>query len=106
MLLGIFYGTVLLTEFIINQAAAALLFPIVVALASSQGLDPRPLGIAATVAASRSFSTPLNDQTNLMVYGPGKDRFSDFTRMGVPLQLLLSIVAVAVIQLAWPVQPA
>lgn len=102
LLLGVFFGTVLLTELIINQAAAALIFPVVVALASAQALDPRPLVLTATVAASLSFSTPLNYQTNLMVYGPGQYRFSDFTRAGIPLQLVLSVVAVAVIRIVWP----
>lgn len=106
LLVGIFAGTVMLTELIINQAAAALMFPVVVALASAQGLDPRPLVVTATVAASLFFSTPLNYQTNLMVYGPGKYHFSDFTRTGLPLQLLLGIVAVSVIQIVWPLQPA
>ncbi len=106
LLLGVFFGTLLLTELIINQAAAALMFPVVVAVAGAQGLDPRPLVLIATVAASLSFSTPLNYQTNLMVYGPGKYRFADFTRTGLPLQLLLSVVAVTVFQLVWPLQPA
>ena len=106
VLLAIFFTTVLLTELIINQAAAALMFPVVIAVAASQGLDPRPLVLAATVGASMSFSTPLNYQTNLMVYGPGKYRFTDFTRTGLPLQLLLSVVAVATIQLVWPLQAA
>ncbi len=102
LLLGVFFFTVVLTELIINQAAAALMFPVVVALASAQGLDPRPLILTATVAASLSFSTPLNYQTNLMVYGPGNYRFSDFTRVGVPLQLVLAVVAVGMIRLVWP----
>ncbi|MFW6192682.1 MAG: SLC13 family permease [Gemmatimonadota bacterium] len=106
LLLGVFFGTVVLTELVMNQAAAALMFPIVLALAGAQGLDPRPLVLIATVAASLSFSTPLNYTTNLMVYGPGKYRFADFTRTGVPLQLVLSVVAVAVLQLVWPLQPA
>ena len=102
LLLGVFFGTVILTELIINQAAAALMFPVVLALASTQGLDPRPLVLTATVAASMSFSTPLNYQTNLMVYGPGKYRFTDFTKVGVPLQIFLSVVAVSIIQYVWP----
>ncbi len=106
LLLGVFFGTVVLTELVMNQAAAALMFPVVLALAGAQGLDPRPLVLIATVAASLSFSTPLNYTTNIMVYGPGKYRFADFTRTGVPLQLLLSVVAVTVLQLVWPLQPA
>jgi di/tricarboxylate transporter len=104
LLLGVFFGTVLLTELIINQAAAALMFPVVMALAATQGLDPRPLVLTAAVAASMSFSTPLNYQTNLMVYGPGQYRFTDFTKVGVPLQVILSLVAVTIIQYVWPLQ--
>ncbi|MFB6240040.1 MAG: SLC13 family permease, partial [Gemmatimonadota bacterium] len=102
LLVGVFVGTVLLTEVVINQAAAALAFPVVVAAAASQGLDPRPLVLTAAVAASMSFSTPLSYQTNLLVYGPGRYRFTDFTRVGVPLQLLLGLTAVLVIPQVWP----
>lgn len=102
LLLGVFFGTVILTELIINQAAAALMFPIVLAVAGVAEIDPRPLVLTATVAASLSFSTPLNYQTNLMVYGPGQYRFLDFARAGIPLQIILSIVAVTVIRMVWP----
>lgn len=104
LLLGIFVGTVVLTELIINQAAVALVFPVVLTAAAAQGLDPRPLALTATIAASLSFSTPLNYTTNLMIYGPGNYRFSDFTRVGLPLQLLLGVTAVTLIRLVWPLQ--
>lgn len=103
LLAAVFVGTMLLTEIVVNQAAAALAFPVVITAAAAQGLDPRPLLIAATVAASFSFSTPLSYQTNLMVYGPGGYRFSDFARAGLPLQLLLGSAAVALIWWLWPV---
>jgi di/tricarboxylate transporter len=103
LLVAVFLGTVLLTEMIVNGAAAALVFPVVLAAATAQGLDPRPLVIAATVAASFSFATPLSYQTNLMVYGPGGYRFSDFVRAGLPMHLLLGSAAVALIWFLWPV---
>jgi di/tricarboxylate transporter len=95
-------GTMLFTLVLTNTAAVALMFPIVSSAAAAQGLDPRPFAIAATVAASLAFSTPLAYQTNLMVCGPGGYRFSDFARLGVPLQLVLGAVAVWLIPLVWP----
>ncbi|MDP2497267.1 MAG: SLC13 family permease [Candidatus Palauibacterales bacterium] len=102
ILVAVFLGTALLTEMIVNQAAAALAFPVVVAAAAAQGLDPRPLVIAATVAASFSFSTPLSYQTNLMVYGPGGYRFTDFVRAGLPMQLVLGTAAILLIWFFYP----
>ncbi len=102
VLVAVFVGTAMLTETIVNQAAAALAFPVVVAAAGAQGLDPRPLVIAATVAASFSFSTPLSYQTNLMVYGPGGYKFTDFVRAGLPMQVVLGAVAILLIWLLYP----
>ena len=95
LLAVVFLGTVLLTETVTNNAAVALAFPVAAGVAGAGGLDPRPFLLVATVAASLSFSSPLGYQTNLMVYGPGGYRFTDFTRVGLPLQLLLGTVAVA-----------
>ena len=102
LLAAVFFGTAILTETIVNQAAAALAFPVVVAAAAAQGLDPRPLVIAATVAASFSFATPMSYQTNLMVYGPGGYRFTDFAKVGLPMHLTLGVAAIALIQWIWP----
>ncbi len=95
LLAVVFLGTVLLTETVTNNAAVALAFPVAVSVAAAQGLDPRPFLLVATVAASLSFSSPLGYQTNLMVYGPGGYRFTDFVKVGLPLQLTLGAVAVA-----------
>ena len=81
---GMLIASVILTELVSNTAAIALMFPIALAAAGQLGLDPRSFLIAATVAASFSFATPIGYQTNLMVYGPGGYRFADFTRVGVP----------------------
>jgi len=87
---------------ITNNAAVALVFPVAVSAATSQGLEVRPFVVAITVGASLAFATPLGYQTNLMVYGPGGYRFRDFVRVGLPLQLLLAVLAVVLIPLIWP----
>lgn len=87
--LAVIYGiTTFLTEIITNNAAAALVFPIALALSQSLGVSFMPFVISIMVAASASFSTPIGYQTNLMVYGPGGYKFTDFMRMGIPLNLL------------------
>ena len=103
VLAGVYLVTMLLTELITNNAAAALVFPVATAAAAELGLDPRPFAVAVAVAASLSLATPLGYQTNLMVYGPGGYRFTDFMRLGVPLQLLLGAIALSVIARVWPV---
>ncbi|MEZ4331443.1 MAG: SLC13 family permease [Myxococcota bacterium] len=87
VLLGIVLATVMLTEFISNNAAAALMFPIAMATAEQLGVEPRSFAIAVAVAASNSFLTPIGYQTNTMVYGPGGYRFGDYIRLGLPLTL-------------------
>ncbi len=93
--------TMLFTLTITNNAAVALIFPVAVSVAGSQGLDARPFAIAITVAASLAFATPLGYQTNLMVYGPGGYRFRDFVKVGLPLQVVLGVLAVWLIPLMW-----
>jgi di/tricarboxylate transporter len=98
--------TMILTELLSNVSAAAVVFPIATAVAANLGADPRPFAIAITVAASAAFSTPIGYQTNLMVYGPGGYRFTDFVRIGVPLNLIVMAVATLVIPRIWPLHPA
>ena len=87
--LAVVYGiTMLLTEMITNNAAAALMFPIALSVANGLGVSYMPFIIAIMLAASASFSTPIGYQTNLMVYGPGGYKFTDFMRIGIPLNLL------------------
>ena len=101
-LLMIYLVTALFTAVITNNAAAVLVFPIAFAMAGDLGVSPLPYAIAIMMAASASFATPIGYQTNLMVYGPGGYRFSDYLRAGIPLNVLTGLVAVALIPLIWP----
>lgn len=102
LILVAIYGTsMVLTEFLSNNATAAILYPITMATTASLGLDPKPYLIAVMVAASCGFATPFGYQTNLMVFGPGGYRFADFLRLGVLLDLVVMAVAVCVLPLAF-----
>lgn len=102
LVLGILLATSLLTEMITNNAAAVLMFPIALATATQAGIDPHPVAVAVAVGASSSFLTPIGYQTNTMVYGMGGYRFGDFARVGLPLTLLMMVVALVFIPLRWP----
>lgn len=91
----------ILTELITNNAAAVLMLPIVLEVTQSAQLNPEPYVFAVMMAASASFATPLGYQTNLMVYGPGGYRFSDFLRVGIPMNLLAGVTTIAVLTLGW-----
>ena len=103
MLLATLYLiTALLTEAMSNNAAAAILAPIALSAAATLNIDPRPLLIAITFAASTSFATPIGYKTNTMIYSPGGYRFTDFTRVGVPLNIIFWGLSVLIIPLIWP----
>ena len=93
---GVYLAVMVLTELITNNAAAALLFPVAMAAGETAGIPIKPMCYIVMFAASASFMTPIGYQTNLMVYGPGGYRFSDFIRFGAPLQILLAIITVLV----------
>jgi len=99
---AVYLLTSVLTELVSNNAVAVVVTPIAVGLAQAMGLDPRPLVIAVMIAASASFATPIGYQTNMLVYGPGGYKFSDFLRVGIPLNLTTGLLASAVIPLLWP----
>jgi di/tricarboxylate transporter len=97
ILAGVYFMTSLYTEIITNNAAAALLFPIALSAATQAGVDPRPFLIAVALGGSASFATPLGYQTNLMVYGPGGYKFTDFLRIGIPMNIFIGCVAITLI---------
>lgn len=101
VLFVVYAMTLMTTELITNNAAAVLMFPFAVELARTLGVDPRPFAMAVTMAASNAFSLPLGYQTHLMVYGPGGYKFRDFVRVGLPLDIICLIVAVALIPYVW-----
>jgi di/tricarboxylate transporter len=102
MVWAIYLLTSVLTEMVSNNAVAVVVTPIAVGLADAMGIDARPLVVAVMVAASASFATPIGYQTNMLVYGPGGYRFSDFLRVGVPLNLSIGLLASAIIPFIWP----
>ncbi|MEC7521386.1 MAG: SLC13 family permease [Myxococcota bacterium] len=102
VLAGFFGTSLLLTNVVSNQATAALLAPIAIECATLLEVSARPMLMAVTFAASLSFMTPVGYQTNTLVYGPGSYRFTDFTRVGAPLDLILWGLAVLLIPALWP----
>ena len=102
VLAAIYLVTMLFTELMSNNAAAVLTFPIAWQTATDLGVNPMPFVIAVTVAASCGFATPMGYQTNLMIYGPGGYKFSDYVRFGGPLNLLVMAITVALAPLIWP----
>jgi di/tricarboxylate transporter len=91
-----------LTEVVSNNAVGVIFTPIAIELGLALGLDPRALVVAVMFAASSAFSTPIGYQTNMLVYGPGGYRFTDFLRVGIPLNILLGVSASLAIPLIWP----
>jgi len=101
-LLGTYLATWILTELVTNNAAAVLIFPLALSVSSSMGLHYMPFIIVIIMAASASFATPIGYQTNLMVYGPGGYHFTDFTKIGLPLNLLVAATTIILVPMIWP----
>ncbi|VEE15393.1 citrate transporter [Ectopseudomonas mendocina] len=100
-LLGVYLLTVFFTELITNNAAAVLMFPVGMAVSEQLGVSFLPFVIAIMFAASASFLTPIGYQTNLMVYGPGRYKFSDYFRLGLPVSFLVAIIVVLLVPMIW-----
>ena len=99
---AIYLLTSVLTELVSNNAVAVVVTPVAIALAAALGVDPRPLVVAVMVAASASFATPIGYQTNTLVYGPGGYSFTDFMKIGIPLNLSIGLLASLLIPFFWP----
>jgi len=99
---GVYLMTLLLTELVTNNAAAALAFPIAYAIALNYGVDARPFIMAVVFGASASFISPYGYQTNLMVFNAGNYRFSDFVRLGLPLSVLYSLIVIFMVPIIFP----
>lgn len=102
MLILIYVSVSFLTEIITNNAAAVIMVPIAIELTEKASVNPEPFIFAIMIAASASFATPLGYQTNLMVYGPGGYKFSDFLRVGIPMNLLIGVSTISILLLFWP----
>ncbi|CAD6363995.1 SLC13 family permease [Shewanella putrefaciens] len=99
---GVYFMTLLLTELVTNNAAAALAFPIAYAIALNYGVDARPFIMAVVFGASASFISPYGYQTNLMVFNAGNYRFSDFVRLGLPLSVQYSLIVIFMVPIIFP----
>ncbi len=102
ILLAVIFLTSILTEVLSNNAVAVLMTPIVIGMADHMGVDARPFVVGVMFAASMSFATPIGYQTNTLVYSAGNYKFSDFARLGIPLNILLGAGAALLIPLFWP----
>lgn len=98
----IFLLTLILTEVLSNNATAVMMIPIVVVLAGELGVNSRPFIMGVTVAASTAFALPMGYQTHMMIYGPGGYRFTDFLRVGIPLNLICWVTSCLLIPIIWP----
>jgi len=98
----VYVAAVVFTELVTNNAAAVLMFPVAIAAAAAVGAQPMPFVIATMMGASAGFITPIGYQTNLMVYGPGGYRFSDYVRLGLPLSLVVGSAVLLAIPVFWP----
>ncbi|MCD8193538.1 MAG: anion permease, partial [Tannerellaceae bacterium] len=101
LLAMIFVITNIFTELITNNAAAALSFPIALSVANQLGVNPMPFFVVICMAASASFSSPIGYQTNLIVQGIGNYKFTDFVKVGLPLNIIAFIISVFVTPLLW-----
>ena len=102
VMLGVCLAAMLITQLVENVAVTAMFFPIMYQAAVQVGYDPAPFLIALMIAANASYSTPIAASPNMLVYGPGGYRFSDYMRIGIPLTIIVTITGVAAVLLAYP----
>lgn len=104
LLILVYVATSFLTETVTNNAVAIVMTPVAIALAVAAGLDPRPFVIVVMIGASAAFATPIGYQTNTLVYGPGHYRFTDYVKLGLPLNVLVMAVTVTLVPMLWPLE--
>jgi di/tricarboxylate transporter len=102
VLVGFFLLAVVISELMSNSGTVALLGPVTISVAAKMGINPMSLLAAITFGASAAFAMPMGYQTSLMIYGPGGYRFRDFILMGIPLDIILAILALLLIPYFWP----
>jgi di/tricarboxylate transporter len=102
LILAVYVIGLVMTEFLSNNAVAVIYAPVAIELAHALGYDPRPFAVAVMFSASVAFATPVGYQTNMMVYGPGGYKFTDYMRVGIPLNIITALVAAFLIPVIWP----
>jgi di/tricarboxylate transporter len=98
----VFIGCIIMDTMITNVASAVFMFPISMAMAGSLGVNGMPFAITVMVGASCSFISPMGYQTNLMVYGPGGYKFTDFVKIGIPMTVVVGIITIILAPMVWP----
>ncbi|MDQ0326616.1 di/tricarboxylate transporter [Rhodopseudomonas julia] len=104
LLAAVYALTSILTEMVTNNAVAVVITPIAIGLAAQLGLDPRPFAVAVMFGASASFATPIGYQTNTLVYVAGGYRFTDFVKIGLPMNIIVGLASILTIPLIWPLE--
>ncbi len=102
VLLFLFLSAAIVTQLMSDSATTALLGPVAIALARTLGHAPEPYIVTVAIASVASFLTPIGHHGNLLIYGPGGYRFSDFLKVGTPLTLLVAVITIALVQILWP----
>jgi di/tricarboxylate transporter len=102
LILAVYVIGLIMTEFLSNNAVAVIYTPVAIELAQALGYDPRAFAVAVMFSASVAFATPVGYQTNMMVYGPGGYKFTDYMRVGIPLNIITALVAALLIPVIWP----
>ena len=102
VMLGVCLAAMLITQLVENVAVTAMFFPIMYQAAVQVGYEPAPFLLALMIAANASYSTPIAASPNMLVYGPGGYRFTDYMRIGIPLTLIVTVTGVAAVILAYP----